>query len=479
MYKLRLKNFRCFKDTGEIRFAPITFLVGENSSGKTSFLAGYRYVHDFLRAGGPVSFNTPPFNMGAPEQILRRGAKDMSFETKWQKRKDRVSSRIKKTSNDSSKEISTKGAPSVGLDARLSAVDGELSVLSLDAAIPSGILSLTRRSAGKKGKALLNYSPQKKSGTNFSEMMIDEMSVRAMIFGLWENFRTHRIKHSNSKNNKIPNEGEKAKARQADKLGDELRGIMMSGRWGRLVPFAPMRSKPARVYEQEDIVQRSDEGDHIPRLLYDLHVRASKTQHAKFFQGQLTNFGKQTGLFSKIAIRRLGDKSFDPYQILVVWKKNAEADNLVDVGYGVSQALPIVSDILDMVSRDSPSFRRPVTFLIQQPEVHLHPRAQAALTTFFYQIHRETGARFLIETHSDHLVDRATIEIQEARKSKPKSERDTKPHEVFGMLYFEQNEARTESKIHQLRFDENGDIYGAPSSYREFFIEERIRHLGV
>lgn len=38
MDTLRLKNFRCFEDTGIIDIKPITFLVGSNSSGKSSFL---------------------------------------------------------------------------------------------------------------------------------------------------------------------------------------------------------------------------------------------------------------------------------------------------------------------------------------------------------------------------------------------------------------------------------------------------------
>lgn len=38
MQTLRIKNFRCFEDTGDIRIKPLTFLVGANSSGKSSFL---------------------------------------------------------------------------------------------------------------------------------------------------------------------------------------------------------------------------------------------------------------------------------------------------------------------------------------------------------------------------------------------------------------------------------------------------------
>src|SRR5881396_1662040 len=75
--------------------------------------------------------------------------------------------------------------------------------------------------------------------------------------------------------------------------------------------------------------------------------------------------------------------------------------NLVDVGYGVSQALPILVDTLQRPAADE-------VFLLQQPEVHLHPRAQAELGSFFVS---QAGKkrRFVIETHSDYLVDRVRM----------------------------------------------------------------------
>ena len=66
--------------------------------------------------------------------------------------------------------------------------------------------------------------------------------------------------------------------------------------------------------------------------------------------------------------------------------------NFIDVGYGVSQALPILTELF---RKDSAK-----TFLLQQPEVHLHPSAQAALGTLFCQLASQ-GRQLLVETHSD------------------------------------------------------------------------------
>ena len=46
MDQITVKNFRCFRETQTVRLAPLTLLVGENSTGKTSFLALIRALWD-------------------------------------------------------------------------------------------------------------------------------------------------------------------------------------------------------------------------------------------------------------------------------------------------------------------------------------------------------------------------------------------------------------------------------------------------
>jgi predicted ATPase len=81
--------------------------------------------------------------------------------------------------------------------------------------------------------------------------------------------------------------------------------------------------------------------------------------------------------------------------------------NLVDVGYGVSQVLPIIVDAI----REPPRS----TFLLQQPEVHLHPRAQAELGSFLGALAKQQQKRFIIETHSDYMIDRIRMDIRDGK----------------------------------------------------------------
>lgn len=78
--------------------------------------------------------------------------------------------------------------------------------------------------------------------------------------------------------------------------------------------------------------------------------------------------------------------------------------NLAQVGFGVSQLLPVLLQGL----------RNPTDawILFEQPEIHLHPRLQAELGDFFLASAR-TGKTLMVETHSDHMVHRIRRRIAE------------------------------------------------------------------
>lgn len=76
MFEVSFENFRGFKTTGYIPVRPLTLLVGENSAGKTSFLAAVRYLLDLLAGEDAPSFNKDPFHLGTFQHIAHyRGGK--------------------------------------------------------------------------------------------------------------------------------------------------------------------------------------------------------------------------------------------------------------------------------------------------------------------------------------------------------------------------------------------------------------------
>lgn len=69
MDEVRLENFRCFREQQTARLAPLTLLVGENSTGKTSFLAMVRALNAISGGRPKHDFNEPPYDLGSFDEI--------------------------------------------------------------------------------------------------------------------------------------------------------------------------------------------------------------------------------------------------------------------------------------------------------------------------------------------------------------------------------------------------------------------------
>jgi predicted ATPase len=116
----------------------------------------------------------------------------------------------------------------------------------------------------------------------------------------------------------------------------------------------------------------------------------------------INEFGRVSGLFDEIVVNTIKTKVKDKPFVLQVRK--ADRYFYVDeLGFGVGQVLPIITDISFYPSGTS--------FLIQQPELHLHPKAQAALGDVFHSTTLD-GSALVIETHSDFIIDRFRMALK-------------------------------------------------------------------
>lgn len=236
----------------------------------------------------------------------------------------------------------------------------------------------------------------------------------------------------------------------------------------RIVPVAPLRAKPKRTYDPVSETG-SPGGDHIPMLMMRLdHVEKKRWES---LHDELVGFGKDSGLFSDIKVRRHGKQVHDPFQLQVKAQSGA-CSNIMDVGHGVSQSLPILVELLSENDKGPRSFpinrRQGKTFLLQQPEVHLHPRGQAELVNLFAKVvNKSKRNRFLIETHSDYIVDRIRILVRKEQ---------LKPEDV-SIIFFEPKNNKVE--MHDIVLDKSGNIENTPDSYRSFFLRETDSLLGL
>ena len=176
----------------------------------------------------------------------------------------------------------------------------------------------------------------------------------------------------------------------------------------------------------------------------------------------MESFGRISGLFDEISVKQLGRSEGGPFQLEVSkhgkhgkHRKGAKR-NLIDVGYGVSQILPVLMEMFRPGGAQ--------LMLFQQPEVHLHPSAQAALGTLFCRT-AAAGRQLIVETHSDYIVDRILLDVRDKRAK-------LRPDDV-SVLYFERED--TGVLIHSLGIDGEGNVVDAPEGYRSFFKDELNR----
>jgi predicted ATPase len=109
------------------------------------------------------------------------------------------------------------------------------------------------------------------------------------------------------------------------------------------------------------------------------------------------------------------------------------------------------------------------TFLLQQPEVHLHPRAQAALGSLFVEQAAQRDQTFVVETHSDYIVDRVRMDVRDKKHG-------LTADKVI-ILYFERVGGR--ATVTPIEVKENGELAGIPQGYRRFFLQEEGHLLGL
>ena len=134
--------------------------------------------------------------------------------------------------------------------------------------------------------------------------------------------------------------------------------------------------------------------------------------------------------------------------------------DLTSLGVGVSQVLPTIVMAL-LAPEDS-------ILIFEQPEVHLHPKVQSVLGDFFLGI-VGCGKQCIVETHSEHLIDRIKSRIAESE--------DTKILQQLG-IYFVELENGV-SKFSPIKMNEYGAIVDWPVGFFDEAEEESDILLGA
>jgi len=429
---LYIDNFRGFRHT-LICLRDVNFLVGENSTGKSSLLSLLQLMDEFPNQYYPGLYMTDEVDLGAFGDIVSVWSSDRSYF------KVAVVGISAQSDGDE-----------VGLDFAVRTFENRDGIphvkrfTALSQGRQTTFVFDRTRTRYRTISAKSAYPSEEAALEGFRTLLEAESSVS-------RGFRLLPSKYS--PNPPIPiamslmREQEKESPLAKSDLPFDLAPIE-DLQW-----IAPIRAKSRRTY---DAVSRpySPEGEHAPFVLR--RSLKSGPRSSELVQ-RLRDFGAASGLFETVRTHAFGRGSDAPFEVVVHF---AGADlNISNVGYGVSQALPLIVDFL--------TARHQVAFAVQQPEIHLHPRAQAALGGLLFELALEGPHTLLVETHSDYVIDRYRLSMK--REESPP---DTQ------VLFFERTASG--NVVHSLLISNDGQYPAEqPPGFRDFFIREELELLGV
>ena len=444
MERITLQNYRCFGDEQSARLVPLTLLVGPNSTGKTSFLAALRALWDVAHREVAPDFRETPYDLGSFAEIAHQ------------------------------RSDGGQPARSFAMGLELGGGNAEPPIAFFGAVFEDdgGAPFPTSRVLSDSGGAV-RLEMRQEQGSNVEvrfktpngdwKFEVDDFAQdSARLFPARFVFPRYTLSGVEWANTGIlPSDDDISSGRRLSRRFFNPLGE-------RPVAGAPVRSRPRRTYDPAR-TNYDPEGEYIPSYLAELYHNKPDEWHR--LKPELEKFGQETGLFDQIEVRLFGDSRGDPFRIQVRKYGNGRLRNLTDVGYGVSQALPVLVELLQSHQpRMQYSRSEPPMLLLQQPEVHLHPRAQAALGTLLAS-RAAAGRQIIVETHSDYIIDRVRMDVRDETTG-------LKPEEV-SILYFEPGDGDSGVKIHNIRLDQMGNVLDAPPSYGEFFMDEINRSIGL
>ncbi|MBI3992206.1 MAG: DUF3696 domain-containing protein [Candidatus Lambdaproteobacteria bacterium] len=420
--KIFIKNVRSFVGQHELPIRPLTILLGENSTGKTTFLSILASISNSFFPGDSRIFRQEPYDLGGFDTITSyrggRGGRAHDFSLGFQIQAEGYPAKLFAT------YVEDRGQPT------LSHFLMETKEINLDLNVENRQISGTYKIDDEAEVSSHRFSGGLPSGVELSLENIPSAFILAL-----------------------------SKPDSERRLAGKLFSAFHRAQYGisrslkSVKSIAPIRTKPRRTYDKI-IDEFRPEGDHIPFVLARSFWKKEARISSPLYKA-LVRFGQESGLFNDIDVSRFGTRLGSPFRVMV--QTAGPAANLTDVGYGVSQSLPVVVE--------SATAKSNTTLLLQQPEVHLHPRAQAALASFMVELASAKKCEYVIETHSDFIVDRTRQEIANGRINKD---------DVI-ILFF--SKRGTKTTIYPIELDELGNLVNPPSSYREFFLNEESNLL--
>lgn len=479
---IELENYKCFKGSGKIEIKPLTVLCGANSSGKSSILKSLLMLKQSYETNNPyngLTFNGEYADMGFFDDIIFKGV-DQSSEgsddffiiknsfTITGNNNSNVYNPIKTQDITSYRELKKAyrklwNTEVFEMEITLIIENPHKTSKSIDDRdtlyfIESNLIYCTE----------ITIAPKSKNGDNTNEepTYIKIQKAKSKNERTYD-ITTRRIPNSKGEfsdntfsctcyfvNTHLSNIYLKNMNEEINSIRPMLLSIcnIAAMQYSGLYFIAPLRNHPRRSYMiDKNVTSVGIAGEDTPVLLAKILNKQIFTDI--YCKNGITN---NKGSFQKMTYQEILQGWMDylemgKLEMLTqnnMISLNISNHNIADVGFGVSQALPILVQGIFLAKEQG--------LLLEQPEIHLHPKMQLQMADFLINL-AVHDRNVIVETHSDHIVNRVVRRVME----------DYTLNEYINILFVTQDE-NGESKVNKIDIDR---CRGTKDLYPDFFTQ--------
>lgn len=491
MDKLRLRNYRCFEDTGDIELKPITLLLGANSSGKSSFIKFFPLLQQsletrvnglFLWDGQYVDFKNfkNTVKNGEGEITIDYTIGDMDAQNYYGRRSQRIKNVVvsmtlceKEEYYDYLKELTISFENMVykyhfSKDGKTCAIDAngimseifakEKIIVEYDNNLLPSIHFEVDRKDYKIGTivpqmalAEINEFTGRDNRTGI-ELLLDERDPDLFSYDFNKN------REELKKRKPVADEAEYERMANIQVYlmsGQIIRSVneyfaKMSRNFSYVLPLRSIMNRYYR-FQNRDVDTIDPDGDNLAMFLNSLSEK--KFEEFNMWLSEIFHF-------------KLSVIKSEGHVEMYIEEEGKPRRNLVDVGFGYTQILPILTIIWKAVYGQGTIVARtkaaPITIAIEQPELHLHPRFQAYFALMLAKVIqfckvRKRQFRIVIETHSEVIVNKLGQLICDANEQIDK--------EDVNVVLFNANREGLDKYVHSTGFSEDGGLNNWPFGF--------------
>lgn len=438
--RIKVKNFKCFSDEQDLELGRLTLLTGANSTGKSSLMYSVLGALQSPRFPFAYSANGRFVNMGNFSEIVFGHDKDREMEIGF--------------------SLTEKGF-NIDIDTlwKNDEVNDQPQLCKYEAHSPIFDMIIVPNHESNETEYLLTLDYRPLRSLNLPER-IREL-VLANLYRVAEEYKSFHNgedvsdklragleDHTVVKDTPLKLEGNKiscyddVQALVAYSQVSEIIRHKIKDYKSRMNFISSYRLKGERIYLEEDLdngkIQASGKG-FVNQLL---HWRESNRENYEALVGAM----RSMGLLYDIEPKRIGGGQF---RVGVSVHKESPLASLSDVGFGISQLLPVVVGDIELGEGS--------TLFTAQPEIHLHPNAQANYADYMISqlVH---GKNYVVETHSEYLLNRIRLAIVKGALKE----------EDVSIYYLSQEKDST--KVYPVQFTKSGQIIGAPKDFFETYM---------